>query len=170
MGITLDQLLSARDARAAYTEELRRRYPGACVVVFTVITPGAEKQTEAAKRLFDAGVKALLKFIARYEIAPLEFEAYTRSTGDEAYMAIRTEPCFLKMELCVLEETALYGRLWDMDVVKPDGEHISREDVGFGERSCIVCGRPGRTCYSRRLHSPEDVQKAVVALVDTLPD
>jgi len=54
--------------------------------------------------------------------------------------------------------------------VKPNGTHICREDIGFTERRCLVCGKAGRACYSRRLHTPEEVQTAVEKLMQTLPE
>ncbi|MEA4914970.1 MAG: citrate lyase holo-[acyl-carrier protein] synthase [Christensenella sp.] len=170
MEITLEQLLAARDARAAYIKTLRKRYPDACVAVFTVISPGAVKRNSDTIRLFTAGIAAISRVLMRYELVPLVFEAHEKETGDEAYLAVKTEPGFLKMELCKLEELAPYGRLWDMDVIKPNGEHISREDIGFSPRGCFVCGKAGRACYSRRLHTPEEVRSAVERLMQTLPD
>lgn len=170
MEITLEQLLSARDARAEQIAILRKRYGGACVVAFTVVAPGPDKQTPEARRLFDAGIKALQSFMLRYEIAALAFKAEEKPTGSEAYLVIRTDPVFLKTALCALEESAPYGRLWDMDVVKPDGRRVDRGDVGLEERGCIVCGKPGRACYSRRLHPMEEVLGAVKKLADTLKD
>ena len=56
MEITLEQLLAARDARVAYTKALQTRFPGACVAVFSVVTPGSVKRSPETIRLFDAGV------------------------------------------------------------------------------------------------------------------
>lgn len=170
MEITLEQLLAARDARAAYLKSLQKRYPGACVVVFTVISPGAEKRTLDTQRLFDAGTRAIGRVIVKNELVPLVFEAHEKDTGDEAYLVVKTEPGFLKMELCKLEESAPYGRLWDMDVIRPNGELISREDIGFSERRCFVCGKAGRACYSRRLHTADEVRSAVEKMMQTLPE
>ena len=170
MEITLEQLLAARDARAAYIDHLRKRYPGACVAVLTVIAPGPVKRSPDTQRLFDAGTRAIGRVIVKNELVPLVFEAHEKDTGDEAYLVVKTEPGFLKMELCKLEESAPYGRLWDMDVINPDGKHISREDIGFSPRGCFVCGKTGRTCYSRRLHTEQEVQTAYSKLLATLPD
>ena len=170
MEITLEQLLAARDARAAYIDHLRKRYPGACVAVLTVIAPGPVKRSPDTQRLFDAGTRAIGRVIVKNELVPLVFEAHEKDTGDEAYLVVKTEPGFLKMELCKLEESAPYGRLWDMDVINPDGKHISREDIGFSPRGCFVCGKTGRTCYSRRLHTEQEVQAAYRKLLATLPD
>jgi len=169
MEISLEQLLAARDARANYIITLQKRFPGACVAVLTVVSPGPVKRTPETKRLFDAGIAAIARVIARNELVPLLFEAHEKETGDEAYLVVKTEPGFLKMELCKLEESAPYGRLWDMDVVKPDGARIGREEIGFSERCCFVCGKPGRACYSRGLHSAQETQEAVRERMKTLP-
>ena len=166
----MEQLLAARDARAAYIENLRKRYPGACVAVLTVIAPGPVKRSPDTIRLFSAGVKAIGRILVKYELVPLVFEAHEKETGDEAYLVVKTEPGFLKMELCKLEEAVPYGRLWDMDVTRPNGTPITREEIGFSERGCIVCGKAGRACYSRRLHAPQEVRAAVERLMQTLPD
>ena len=170
MEITLEQVLAARDQRAATIKALRRRYPGACVAVLTVITPGPVKRSPETIRLFDAGVNAIARVIMRNELIPLVFEAHEKETGDEAYLVVKTEPGFFKMELCKLEESAPYGRLWDMDVIRPNGTAITREEIGFPERNCIVCGKAGRACYSRRLHTVEAVQAAWKKLMQTLPE
>lgn len=170
METTLEQLLAARDARAAYIKQLQARFPGAVVAVLTVVSPGAVKRSAETIRLFDAGVKAIARVIARNELTPLLFEAHEKETGDEAYLVVKTEPGFLKLELCKLEESAPYGRLWDMDIVKSNGERICREEIGFAERGCFVCGKAGRACYARRLHTAEEVQTAYQRLLRTLPE
>lgn len=169
MEITLEELLQARDERASYEKKLLTRYPGACLAVFTVVVPGADKTTPEAARLFSAGIRALGGFLRRYELVPLFYEAREPITGYEAYIVLKTDASFLKLELVKLESKAPYGRLWDMDVISSKGAHISREDVGFPERGCFVCGKAGRACASRRLHTPEEVQAAFLKLANTLP-
>ena len=66
-------------------------------------------------------VMTIARVIMRNELIPLVFEAHEKETGDEAYLVVKTEPGFFKMELCKLEESAPYGRLWDMDVIRPNG-------------------------------------------------
>lgn len=170
MEITLEQLLAARDHRAATIKQLQARFPGACVAVLCVVTPGAEKRTPDTIRLFERAIRAVSRVIVRNEWTPLLFEAHEKDTGDEAYLAVKTDAGFLKMECCKLEESAPYGRLWDFDVYRPDGKAIGREEIGFSERGCFVCGKPGRACYARRLHAAQVVQEAYHHLLETLPD
>jgi len=169
MEIMLEELLASRDRRAAYERELLSRHRGACLVVFTVVWPGPVKQTPQSDRLFRAGVDALGRFIQRYELVPLAFEARELPTGNEAYLAVKTDSSFLKLELCKLESSAPYGRLWDMDVIAKTGAHVSRGDVGLPERGCIVCGKAGKACSSRRLHPIEEVLAAAERLAASLP-
>ncbi len=170
MEITLEQILAARDAREAYRKTLQARFPGACIAVFTLVTPGTIKRSPETIRLFDAGIRAIGRVIANNELLPRVFEAHEEDTGDEAYLVVKTDPGFLKMEFCKLEESAPYARLWDMDVIKPNGEHISREEIGFAQRGCFVCGKAGRNCYARRLHAQDAVQAAYQKLLQTLPE
>ena len=170
MDIRLEDMLAARDARAARQKNLLTRFRGACLVTFTVVVPGAVKRTPESERLFRAGLQALGDFIRRYELVPLRFETNCPETGYEAYLVLRTEPSFLKIELCKLETSAPYGRLWDMDVLAPFGKPVSREDVGLPPRGCVVCGKPGHACASRRLHPMDEVLAACQTLLSSLPE
>lgn len=167
---TLDELLAARDRRAAFEAELRGRFPGACFVVLTVVAPGPDKRTPDARRLFAAGVDALGQAVKRLELAPLWFGTLESPAGDAAYLALKADAFFLKSELCKLEERAPYGRLWDMDVLDATGRRVERGRVGHAERACIVCGKPGRGCASRRLHTLDEVLCAARALARSLPE
>ena len=69
--------------------------------------------------------------------------------------------------LCVsIEDSTGLGRLFDMDVLAPDGRKLDREEVGGGSRNCIVCGAEGRGCASRRVHSVETLQKATLRIME----
>lgn len=170
MDVTLEDMLDARDARAARQKNLLTRFRGACLVTFTLVTPGARKRTPESERLFCAGLRSLGDFIRRYELVPLHFETNSPEMGYEAFLLLRTEPSFLKMELCKLEMSAPFGRLWDMDVLGPGGKPVSRVDVGLPPRGCVVCGKPGGACASRRLHPMDEVLAACQALLSTLPE
>ena len=64
-------------------------------------------------------------------------------------------------KICASIETAPpLGRLFDLDVLSADGHKLERTEIGAPERSCLVCGAPGRGCASRRLHTVEELQAA----------
>ena len=40
-----------------------------------------------------------------------------------------------------------------MDVIRPDGSKVGREELGLEERKCLLCGQPARVCARSRAHS-----------------
>ena len=87
-------------------------------------------------------------------------------TGCEARYAVKGTAREVKA-LCVsIEDSTGLGRLFDMDVLAPDGRKLDREEVGGGSRNCIVCGAEGRGCASRRVHSVETLQKATLRIME----
>ena len=80
-------------------------------------------------------------------------------TGYEAILVVQGDPQDIK-RLCVeLENEDPLGRLFDMDVLVPDGSKLDRESFGHPSRPCLVCGKAGKGCASRRLHTVEELQE-----------
>lgn len=157
--ITLNDMLMARDARNARESELLARFSGHSLVVFTIVWPGETKRCAETDALFSRGTTELGALLTCMGGAVF-FDTRELPTGNEAYALVNADAFLLKRRLCALESAFPFGRLWDMDVVAPDHTHISREDLHFAERGCIVCGASGRGCASRRLHSLFDTLSA----------
>ena len=153
--ITLTDILTAREERVAIQNALLAEYR-VPVISFTMNMAGPVKVTALSHRAFLWGMEQLrLGFIQNRMAVKKE---YTRSlpTGDEGYFAIDA-PAERVKALCVeIEEAKRIGRFFDMDVIGADGNKLERGS----ERSCIVCGRPGRDCASRRLHTVAELQAA----------
>ena len=157
--ITLSEILTAREERVAIQNALRSEY-GVPVVSFTMNMAGPVKVTALSRRAFLWGMEQLrLGFLQNRMEVRKEFSR-NLPTGDEGYFAVRA-PAEAVKALCVeLEESDRYlGRLFDMDVIGLDGKKLERGS----ERPCIVCGRPGRDCASRRLHAVAELQKATAS-------
>ena len=54
-----------------------------------------------------------------------------------------------------LEDNLEIGRLFDLDVLSPDGQKLTRPH----ERGCIICGAAGKACARSRAHSVEQLQE-----------
>ncbi len=157
--ITLEQMLAARDARVRMQDELRSRY-GAPVVSFTMNIPGPVKYTPLIRRAFFEGYAALEAALSDAKLPILWSGAQEADTGCEALFAVDGEALAVKRVCVAIEDANALGRLFDMDVLAPDGHKLDRETVGGGARSCIVCGAQGRGCASRRTHGVEELQAA----------
>ena len=154
--ITLSEILTAREERVAIQNALLSEYR-APVISFTMNIAGPVKVTALSHRAFLWGMEQLrLGFLQNKMAVRKEFSRHL-PTGDEGYFAVDA-PAERVKALCVeIEENGPGpGRFFDMDVIGPDGKKLERGR----ERYCIVCGREGRGCASRRLHSVAELQRA----------
>ena len=157
--ITLSEILTAREERVAIQKALLDVY-GVPVVSFTMNMAGPVKVTALSRRAFLRGMEQLRLGFLQDRMEVLKEFSRALPTGDEGYFAVDA-PAEKVKALCVeLEEADRYlGRLFDMDVIGTDGKKLERG----AERPCIVCGRPGRECASRRLHSVAELQRATAS-------
>ena len=124
------------------------------IISFTMNMAGPVKVTAISHRAFLWGCQQLRLGFAQNRSPVLAEKTRSLPTGDEAYFAVDA-PAEQVKALCVeIAERNGTGRLFDMDVIGLDGRKLERGS----ERPCIVCGKPGRECASRRLHSVAELQ------------
>ena len=162
--VTLSEVLAAREDRVARQAELLAAY-GAPLISFTMNIAGPVKDTALIRRAFFAGCAMLETELERAELPVRERREKLAHTGCEAYYAVNGDPLAVKRVCTAVEDSCPLGRLFDMDVIGVDGEKLDRAAVGGGERSCLVCGAPGRGCASRRVHSVAELQNATTRLI-----
>lgn len=149
--VTLAQILKAREDRAALQQQMLRKYR--CpLVCFTMNIAGPVKNSTLIRRGFQVGLAALEQQIPEAYIENRWTEDSV--TGNTAIYAVRMDATELKQICTHIEDTILLGRLFDMDVLGIDGAKLERNT----QRSCIVCGAPGRACAAGRLHSVDVLQ------------
>lgn len=147
---TLLQILEARDKRAELQKRLISVY-NTSLICFTMNIAGPVKTTPLIERAFFVGEK-LLKEKLRELI--IHSQSNVSVTGCQAMFCVNEEAQKVK-EICQnIEENHPLGRLFDMDVIAPNGEKLSRKDL----RGCIVCGKEGRECAAGRLHTVNELQ------------
>lgn len=158
MNVLLNEILAAREARADRQQALLKQY--SCPVVsFTMNIAGPVKTASIITRAFDYGLSELEKALQGHAIRSREI--LRGITGDEAMLSVDLDASQLKRICTAIEESTPMGRLFDMDVIDLNGTKLERGT----ERGCIVCGKPGRACASRRLHSVPELQEATRKLI-----
>ena len=163
--VTLIQVLEAREARARQQDVLLEKY-GLPVVSFTLNIAGPVKDSPLIRRAFRAGQEQLSAGLRAAGLPALERLEQLTPAGCEALYAV-DGPAQAVKEACVsIEDGSPLGRLFDMDVLAPDGRKLDREEMGGGPRSCILCGRPGKGCASRRVHTVEELQEATRRIME----
>lgn len=164
MEVTLQQILDAREQRAAQQQALLRQFQKP-LICFTMNIAGPIKNSCLIEAGFYLGNNLLKAQLAGSKVNILHFWQNISSTGCEGFYVADAEPMTLK-RLCVEVEDALpLGRLYDMDVICPSGSKISRESLGLPGRKCLICGAPGHLCSRSRAHSVAQLQEKTTALL-----
>lgn len=162
--VSLPEMLDARERRVLRQGELLAGY-GLPVVSFCMNIAGPVKNGPAIRRAFQEGLSRLEAALAAGGMELRHRETVDRHTGCEALLAVAGDEQELK-RLCVsLEDADPLGRLFDLDVLSPTAGKLDREAFGFPPRPCLICGRAGKSCASRRLHTVAELQEKTGAVL-----
>lgn len=158
--ITLAQMLDARERRAFRQQELLAKYQSV-LICFTMNIAGPVKNTPLIRRGFDAGERQLLNCLHAHNIRCIYQETLHEPTGNEGFYVVdsNSTPSAVKEIAVKLEDESELGRLFDLDVIKPDGRQVSRTEFGFTERLCLICGGPAKDCARSRRHTVSELQE-----------
>lgn len=159
--ISLTEILASRDRR----EELRRKFllssPGA-LLQLGVNIPGSLKNSAAIKEIFTEGINLLTHtFKGRITDSHIAREW---KTGPEGFLILDMEAERAKEICSTLEETHPLGRLWDVDLYRPSGTLVSRQDLSLPPRKCFLCDRPAHECSRSRTHDLDDLSEYIFTL------
>lgn len=152
--VELIEMLEARDRRARRQRELLERYR-LPLLSFTMNIAGPVKNGSLIRRGFRLGRKLLLEQLERMEIPCVFREELDQAAGFEGLYVADAAPGALKELACALEEGTELGRLFDMDVLAPDGSRLDRPVP----RKCLICGGPAKACARSRAHPVEELQE-----------
>lgn len=163
--VALTEMLDARERRARRQRELLDRYR-LPLISFTMNIAGPVKNGPLIRRGFRLGRALLLGQLERMG-APCVFrEELDEATGCEGLYAVDASPGALKELTCALEDGTELGRLFDLDVLDPDGGKLERAEP----RRCLICGAPARACARSRAHSVPELQAKTRALLEAALD
>ena len=128
--VSIPELLVSRDERQARQHAWLKRHP-VPLVSFTVVAPGPIKDSEVTRRIFNHGVTALRALAAKQGWQIQEQAALVSASGPEGMLSIAAPARDLKLATIELEHSHPLGRLWDIDVLTPEGEILSRRDYSL---------------------------------------
>ncbi len=189
----LSAILDARDARAerqqTLIQEAQQRFvalqqfsgprqfdgsqqrPPFSLISFTLNIAGAVKNCSLFSWAFDRGAEVIAEALASAGVEIGRTEIIRSEAGDE-FMAIAfAEPVEVKLMMAEIEELHPLGRIFDIDVIRPDGTKASRTDLGASGRTCLLCGNPAFICGRSRAHSTEEIlEKQIEIMVSTQVD
>lgn len=155
--VSLNQILEARERRAALQRSTLSTYGGP-LLCFTMNLAGPVKRSPLSDFAFLAGERMI-------QAQPFPVRQCIRlrqPTGMESIYALEADPQALKAAAMAMEESLPVGRLFDMDVIGPDGMKLPR----LQPRPCLVCGGPAAPCARSRAHGLGAVQAATASLLE----
>ena len=158
MEVTLPEMLEARERRAARQQALLQRY-GKTMVCFTMNIAGPVKNSPLIRRGYALGKKLLRQQLTAAGISVAFFEEIQEKTGNEAIFLLDAQPLAVKAVTVEIEDHAPVGRLYDMDVLCPDGRKLDRQELGREGRKCLICGAMAQACARSRTHSVAQLQE-----------
>ena len=156
MEVSLTEMLEAREKRAWQQRELLRR--GRTMICFTMNIAGPIKNSPLIGSGYDLGKRLLLGQLDVAGVAVSDFEEVREKTGNECILLVDAEPLTVKASTAELEDHAPIGRLFDMDVLRPDGSKVERQELGLPGRKCLLCGESAQVCARSRKHSVAELQ------------
>lgn len=155
-------LLNARERRALKQEEIRKTYEGV-LVSFTLNIPGAIKVFEESVELFNVGVYLLESKLKNRGYSRLYCHTDIEDTGYVYYAIVDTDQAQAIKEICIsLEENHEIGRVFDMDVISMTGLSMSRTELGYGKRKCLLCDEEGHACARNKSHTIGSLIDAII--------
>ena len=161
---TLMDILDARERRAQRQQELLTQY-ALPLVSFTLNIAGPVKNSTLIRRAFREGTERLEDALRGEGIAIAAREHIDELIGCEGFFVLRGDGERIKRLCIALEDEDTLGRLFDLDVIDPVHGKWDRTALGFSERGCLICGRAGKDCASRRAHSAAELQEKTTAIL-----
>lgn len=151
--VTLPEMLEARERRAARQRELLDQYQ-LPLVSFGMNIAGPVKNSPLIRRGFSLGEKLLRGQLTRLRLSCVHSESVDVPSGCEGLYVVDTDAKTLKSLAEEIEDFGELGRLFDMDILSPDGVKLERKSP----RRCLICGGEAKACASRRVHSVPELQ------------
>lgn len=155
--VTLTEMLDAREKRAFRQQKLLEKYH-CTTICFTMNIAGPVKNNPLILRGFQLGKRLLEERMGALKIKPIYFEESNEATGNEAFYVLDREPLMIKRITSDIEDGSDLGRLFDIDVLRADGQKVDRTELGLRPRSCLICGKSAKECSRSRIHSVLELQ------------
>lgn len=156
--VTLMDMLDAREQRAMKQNQLLQKYQSP-LICFTMNIAGPQKNNSLIQKGFKLGNQFLKQQLTIAEIEYIHYEEIRAFTGNEAYYVINEDPLAIKKITSSIEDSSALGRLFDMDVLRNNGQKVDRSELDLPPRHCLICGGPAKECARSRSHTVEELQE-----------
>ncbi len=162
--VELPEMLAGRERRAATQRRLLDIHQKT-LVCFTLNIAGPVKVFPLAEDAFTLGRNRIEAALRARGVRVAETQVLFYQYGAEAYWVVGGNALAVKRILTEVEESSPLGRLFDIDVLTADGTKVSRRDIGYPPRTCLICGEPASDCAGGRVHTVAELQQKTVEII-----
>ncbi len=156
--VIVEDMLAARDRRVDIQNSmLEEGGDDCCLACLTLNIAGEIKRTPMTRMLFDRGVSEFEQ--AGFEV--IDHMMIDEFTGSEAFWLVKEDGAGVKKYLEEVEASFPAARLFDFDVLTPDGVKLSRAK----SRKCLICDKPAAECARSRAHGLDAIKAATQDLL-----
>ena len=156
--VVVEDMLAARDRRVDIQNKMLEEGGSDCsLACLTMNIAGEIKRTPMTKMLFDRGISEFEQ--AGFEV--IDHMLIDEFTGSEAFWLVKENGAEVKKYLEDVEDSFPAARLFDFDVLTPDGVKLSRAK----SRKCLICDKPAAECARSRAHGLDTIKAATQALL-----
>lgn len=164
MEVSLMEMLNAREQRAQRQMQLLTQYRKP-LICFTMNIAGPVKNSPLIRRGFLLGRRLLEQQLMVVKAKILHFEEISEVTGNEAIYVLDCDALTVKGAAVTVEDHTEAGRLFDMDVLRPDGSKVDRRELNLDARKCLICGDLAAACARSRTHTVAELQEKTESLL-----
>ena len=160
---SLHDMLASRDRRSEWQRLHFKDNPATTLMVATVVAPGEYKLTPDTEVVAKAMEEVLIREFRPYIIAS---KHYSFVSGHEVWLKLSCTESEAKRMAVKIEDTYILGRLFDIDVIRPDMQPLSRREIGKNPRKCLLCDNEARLCMRLRKHDKEEISTFITDLIE----
>ena len=162
--ILLNEILEGKEKRALIQKELLEKYKNV-LISCTLNIPGMYKIKKLYKKAHTIEISALEKQLNDNGINIICKKANISKAGYETFIVVDCDLKKAKEITISIEENNELGRLFDIDVFDKNQNQLSRCDLGYGKRKCLVCDEDAVICSRNKTHSVEEVLEKIEKII-----
>ena len=152
-GVSLDELLAAKERRAARQADMLAHYQQP-VISLTLVTPGEIKDSLRYRNTMGVALQMCDQLLWENRWPVLDRQVLWLPTGPEALWCVAHPAAEIKAHCA------------DLDVICPQYGHVGRQSLGANLRRCLICDEPAHACSRSRKHPVEAVVSRVEKTID----
>lgn len=164
--VTVKDMMDARENRAQEQRSLLACY-GMPLISFGLNIPGPKKVNALYHKAFSHGVECIKMLLQQKEVDVIYEEIHENATGFEYIASVNAEAVALKKHMIRIEDEHILGRLFDIDVIAPGYQKISRGQLAIKERKCMLCENEAYVCARSRKHSVEELVAEINNMIES---